>query len=73
MREWLVIESSMKNAVFVPNDERERKGYIPRDVAEAICERDLSGQQWFTRDESEAMHAHSEWRDTSPPQRSPSP
>lgn len=66
MREWLIIESSMKNAVFVTPEERERKGYIPRDVAEDICGRSLSGQQWFTREESTAMHAHLKWRDTPP-------
>ena len=65
MREWLVIENSMKNAVFAPPD-ADKKGYIPRDIAERILGRDLSGTQWFSREDSEAMHSHSEWRDTEP-------
>jgi hypothetical protein len=32
MREWLVIEDSMRNSVFASDDTRNRKGYIPRDV-----------------------------------------
>ena len=71
MREWLVIESSRKNAVFTPQEERERKNYIPRDVAEALLGRDLGGTQWFTREESEKMRSHPEWRDTEPPGPSP--
>lgn len=70
MREWLVIESSMKNAVFVSNEERERKDYIPRDVAEALLGRKLSGNVWFTREDSATMRAHPEWRDTPPPTQS---
>lgn len=66
MREWLVIESSMKNAVFVPDEERERKGYIPRDAAEALLGRKLDGDVWFTREESASMRAHPEWRDSPP-------
>lgn len=65
-REWLVIESSKKNAVFVDEAERNRKGYIPRDVAEKLLWRDLGGTQWFTDDESELMRSHPEWRDTAP-------
>lgn len=69
MREWLVIESSMKHAVFVPDEVRNRKGYIPRDVAEPLLGRDLSGLVWFTKDESALMRAHPEWRDDPPPAR----
>jgi hypothetical protein len=65
MREWLVIESSMKNAVFAP-PEASQKGYIPRDAAEQLLERDLGGTQWFSREESKAMRSHPEWRDTEP-------
>lgn len=67
MREWLVIENSMKNGIFVSAEVRDEKGYIPRDVAEAICGRSMAGPQWFTREESEKMRAHPEWRDTEPP------
>ena len=66
MREWLVIESSMKNAVFAPPELRDRKGYIPRDTAERLLGRSLDGTIFFTRDESEKMRACSEWRDTAP-------
>ena len=64
-REWLVIESSWKNAVFAPPG-ASSIGYIPRDIAERLLGRDLSGTQWFTREESAAMHASPEWRDTPP-------
>ena len=65
MREWLVIESSMKNAVFAP-PEASQKGYIPRDAAEQLLGRDLGGGQWFSHEESEAMRSHPEWKDTEP-------
>lgn len=65
MREWLVIESSGKNAVFAPDDEKPR-GYIPRDVAEPLLGRELGGIAWFTREESQQMRDHPEWRDTEP-------
>jgi hypothetical protein len=53
MCEWLVIESAWKNAVFAPDDAKEPKGYIPRDVAEQLLGRDLGGMVWFTREESQ--------------------
>lgn len=62
MREWLVIESSMKNGVFAPDEARMPKGYIPRDVAEGLLGRSLDGTQWFTREEGQLMRAHPEWR-----------
>lgn len=68
MREWLVIESSAKNMVFSSEELRNRKGYIPRDVAEKLLGRALGGMVWFTREESAAMHAHPEWRDNLPPE-----
>lgn len=61
MREWLVIESSWKNAIFGP-EVKEPSGYIPRDVAEPLLGRDLGGTVWFTREESALMRAHPEWR-----------
>jgi hypothetical protein len=67
VREWLVIESSGKNAVFASEEHRIPRGYIPRDVAEKLLGRDLGGTVWFTKAESEAMRAHAEWRDTEPP------
>ncbi len=68
MREWLVIESSMKKGVFISDTpEAQRKGYIPRDVAEKLLGRDLGGLQWFTDKDSEKMRACPEWRDTEPP------
>ena len=64
-REWLIIESSFKNAVFRP-DGADRKGYIPRDVAEGLLGRSMEGTQWFSREEGQLMRAHPEWRDTPP-------
>ena len=66
MREWLVIEDSMKNAIFATEEMQQRKGYIPRDVAETLLGRDLSRTVWFTRDESKRMREHPEWRDVEP-------
>lgn len=65
-REWLVIESSMKNAVFADDELRQRRGYIPRDVAEKLLGRDLGGSQWFTTEDSAKMRDHSEWQDIEP-------
>ena len=65
MREWLIIESSLKNAAFPPPDAN-RKGYIPRSVAEGLLGRSMDGTQWFSREESQLMRAHPEWRDTLP-------
>ncbi len=66
MREWLVIESSMAHVVFAPPG-ADKKCYIPRDVAEKLLGREIKGSVWFTREESEKMRAHPEWRDTEPP------
>lgn len=65
-REWLVIEDSAKNMVFASEEQRTRKGYIPRDVAEPLLGRKFSKTEWFTREESDLMRAHPEWRDTLP-------
>lgn len=61
MREWLVIENSFKNAVFATEEMQSQKAYIPRDVAEGLLKRDLSGMVWFTREEGQLMRAHPEW------------
>lgn len=66
MREWLVIESSYKNAVFAPDDAKVPRGYIPRDAAEKLLGKDLGGMVWFTREESDKMREHPEWRTTEP-------
>ena len=66
MREWLVIEDSRKNGVFAPEEAKAPKGYIPRDVAETLLGKDLSGTQWFTREESDLFRAHPEWRLNAP-------
>lgn len=66
MREWLVIESSYKNAVFATEDSKVPHGYIPRDEAEKLLGKDLGGMVWFTREESDKMRAHPEWRTTEP-------
>lgn len=68
MREWLVIESSMKHAVFADDEVRNRKGYIPRDVVEPMLGRSIEDGRttWFTKDEGDKMRAHPEWRDTEP-------
>jgi hypothetical protein len=67
LREWLVIESSYKNAVFASDDSKEPKGYIPRDAAEKLLGKDLGGVVWFTREESDKMREHPDWRETLPP------
>jgi hypothetical protein len=64
MREWLVIEKSYKNAVFAPDDAKNPVGYIPRDAAEHLLGRDLGRTTFFTRNESELMRAHPEWRES---------
>lgn len=66
MREWLVIVSSRKNAVFASDDEKKPHGYIPRDVAEKLLGRDLNGTVWFTREEGNKMREHPEWTETEP-------
>lgn len=65
-REWLVIESSRKFAVFSADEDRTTpKGYIPRDVAEALLGRSISdGAEWFDARTCAAMRAHPEWRAT---------
>ena len=68
-REWLVIEDTMKNAVFAPEGSETPKGYIPRDVAEKLLGRDLGGTVWFSKEDSRRMREHPEWRDTEPPDR----
>lgn len=67
MREWLVIESTYKNAVFASEDVKKPRGYIPRDVAETLLGKDLGGTVWFSEKESAALRAHPEWSDTEPP------
>ncbi len=64
MREWYVIENSRNGSVFGTD---EIFGYIPRDVVEndlGIPHKD--GCQWFTREQSDAMRAHPEWRTDEP-------
>jgi hypothetical protein len=62
-REWLVIEDSRKCGVFSPAEANMTKGYIPRDVAEALLGRSMEGTQWFTKEDTAKMRAHPEWRD----------
>jgi hypothetical protein len=62
VREWLIIEDSRKNSVFAPAETQIPKGYIPRDVAERLLGRDLGRNQWFTREESNLMRSHPEWK-----------
>ena len=64
-REWFVIENIMAYGVF-GSDLPKVLGYIPRDVAEAICGRTLNGGIWFTREQSEQMRQHPEWSDRPP-------
>ena len=66
MREWLVIENSRKNSVFAPEGADKPIGYIPRDVAEILLGHDLGGTVWFSREDSDKMKSHAEWRDTEP-------
>lgn len=65
MREWLVIDSSWKHSIFAPDNMRP-VGYIPRDTAEKLLGRNLSGTVWFTKKDSEQMRNHPEWTDTEP-------
>lgn len=60
-REWLVIEDSRKNGVFMPPESKLPKGYIPRDVAERVLGRSMEGTVWFTREESDLLRAQPEW------------
>lgn len=62
MREWLVIEDSRKNGVFMDPALLSPTGYFPRDVAETLLGRDLGGTVWFTDKESFLMRNHAEWR-----------
>lgn len=66
MREWLVIESTKKNGIFAEEKEN-RRGYIPRDVVQRMFGKELDDIVWFSKEESAAMRAHPEWRDTEPP------
>lgn len=61
-REWLVIQASNANGAFAPPEAEQPHGYIPRDAAEVLLGRSIEGTQWFTREESDAMQAHPEWR-----------
>ena len=63
MREWLVIEDSRKCGVFAPLEASVPKGYIPRDVSEALLGRSMEGTQWFTKEDIAKMRAHPEWTD----------
>lgn len=65
MREWLVIESTWGRSLF-SKAEAKACGYFPRDTAERLLAKDLSGTVWFTKDESAKMREHAEWRDTEP-------
>lgn len=67
MREWLVIEDSRKNSIFMGPEALRAPGYIPRDAAEALLGRDLDGMVWFTKAEGNAMRSHPCWRDEIPP------
>jgi hypothetical protein len=61
--------------VFVDDEARNRKGYIPRDVVEGELgiKIGLPGwHTWFTSDECARMRAHPEWCDTEPPESAPS-
>lgn len=63
-REWLVIESSRKNGLFASAEDRVPRGYIPRDVAEALLKRDLGGTVWFTAADTATLRSDPEWRTT---------
>lgn len=66
LREWLVIQDSMANAVFATEEQCTRRAYIPRDVAEALLGRSMAGNVWFTPEEGRLMRAHPEWRNELP-------
>lgn len=74
MREWLVIESSWKHAVFADHETgKEHEGYIPRDVVEGelgIRIEEDGRTTWFSREDGERMRMHPEWR-SAPPEWSP--
>ena len=63
MREWYVIENSRNHTVFGTD---EIHGYIPRDVVEHELGIPHQKCMWFTREQSEAMRKHSEWRTDEP-------
>lgn len=64
MREYWVIEDSMRNGVFATEEMRQPKGYIPRSVGEKIIGRKTKKGEcvWFTKEQSAAMRAHPEFR-----------
>lgn len=66
MREWLVIENSWSRGVFASDDAKKVSGYIPREAAEHVLGRSMEGAQWFSREDSDKMRAHPEWRETEP-------
>jgi hypothetical protein len=71
VREWLVIESSWKQAVFADDGTgKDHEGFIPRDSAERLLGRNLVEPDgrvtWFTKEEGEKMRTHPEWRKTLP-------
>lgn len=65
-REWLVIERTRGKGVFASEEDRDAKGYFPRDTAEKMFGCDLSGTYFFSAEQSAAMRAHNEWRDDEP-------
>lgn len=65
-REWLVIESAYARAVFRDDADSKPTGYIPRDAAEELLGRSMEGRVWFSRQESDLMRAHPEWRHEEP-------
>ncbi len=63
LREWLVIESSRKNAPFSTAEDKVPRGYSPREAVEAILGRSIrEGTEFFDIKTCEAMRAHPEWR-----------
>jgi hypothetical protein len=64
MREYWVIEDSRTGSVFGPGHGEVIKGYIPRTVGEKIIGRKTKKGEcvWFTKEETEAMRQHPEFR-----------
>lgn len=66
MREYWVIDDSMKNGIFATDDMKKPKGYIPRSVGEKIIGRKTKKNEcvYFTKEQSDAMRAHPEFTTT---------
>lgn len=64
MREYWIIEDSMKKGVFATEEVQRPKGYIPRSTGEEIIGRKTRKDEcvYFTKEQISQMRAHPEWK-----------